>query len=160
LEENPDLPALFTFQWLEGFKNEKGELVQLDPWLDQHPKVSVIKSYFAEGEYERQLGLTDVMLLPYRDPYVLRVSRVVIEAMKLGIPIVAPENTTLADQAREFGSVLVCEQSSERSLARAISQAVTNYTQLVQCAGAREAAAREHFSVSHFREILSRSLLP
>jgi glycosyltransferase involved in cell wall biosynthesis len=160
LEENPDLPALFTFQWLEGFKDEKGELVQLDPWLDQHPKVSVIKSYFAEGEYERQLGSTDVMLLPYRDPYVLRVSRVVIEAMKLAIPVVTTMNTTLADQAGEFGSVLVCEQSSAQSLAREISRAVADYKQLVQCAGAREAAARDHFSVRHFRETLSRSLLP
>ena len=99
------------------------------------------------------------MLLPYRDPYVLRVSRVVIEAMKLGIPVVTTMNTTLADQAGEFGSMLVCDLNSERSLAKAISQAVTDYTQLVQRADAREPAARDHFSVRHFREILSRSLL-
>jgi glycosyltransferase involved in cell wall biosynthesis len=159
LEEKPDLPAFFTFQWVEGFSDGSGEAVQLDPWLDRHPKVRVIKHYFSEGEYERQLASTDVMILPYRDPYRLRVSRVVIEAMRLGVPVVTTKNTTLADQAGEFGSVLVCEQDSARSLARTISQAVTDHAQLVQRAGAGAVAAREHFSVSSFREILLRSWL-
>jgi hypothetical protein len=37
------------FQWVEDFQDEKGNLVQFDPWLREHSQVEVIVRFF-KGE--------------------------------------------------------------------------------------------------------------
>ena len=91
----PDSRVKFVLQSVDG--DEK-----LWRWLKENPKVQLIPNYFNNGEYARQLVETDVLLLPYRrSSYGLRVSRVVIEAMVHGIPVVATRGTTIEDQAND-----------------------------------------------------------
>lgn len=152
LEQRPAVAARFVFQWCEDFKDSRGCSVRLDPWLCGHPKVHVLENLFPEGGYERQLGGTDVMILPYRSAYRLRVSRVVIEAMNLGIPVIATRGTTLCEQAKEFGVVKACEEGSPDDLVRAIFSVMQNFKGSSAAAQAQIEASRSHFSVAEFRQ--------
>lgn len=154
LQERPEIPGNFVFQWLEDFKDEHGLCVSLDPWMRDHPKVKVVERYFNEGEMHLRLAQTDVMVLPYRKPYRLRVSRVVIEAMLNGMPVIATEGTTLLEQANEHGCGLACQDGSAKSLARAIFQAAANNDLMQQLAKEKAPGVQSNFSVDRFRQIL------
>lgn len=144
----PDSRARFVLQSVEG----EGRL-----WarLEQNSKVQLIQRYFANGEYARQLLDTDVLLLPYRrSSYGLRVSRVVIEAMVHGIPVVTTRGTTLSDQAREFGAATFCDDDNVDSLVQAIYEMEQNFPKLQQEAQSRIDTVQRHFSIRNFRELL------
>lgn len=149
-------PLRFAIQWVEDFQDEKGNHVQLDPWLKNHPFVEVIDRYFQGEEYERRLEQTDVMVLPYRSPYRLRVSRVVIEAMLHGMPVIATKGTTLFEQAEEYGVAVGCEEGSAQSLAEAILKVAEGFESLQTSAQKKASAAVQSFSVGFFRELLER----
>ena len=153
-EENPEIPAKFVFQWIDDFNDEHGRRVVLDTWLSEHPRVEVIGRYFEENEYERRLAATDVMVLPYRKPYQLRVSRVVIEAMLSGMPVIATCGTTLFEQAEEYGVVVGCEEGNAESLAEAMMEVVERFEMLRLNAQERASVAAGFFSVKYFRELL------
>jgi glycosyltransferase involved in cell wall biosynthesis len=155
LRQSPETTSRFAFQWIEDFKNDRGDVVKLIPKLESDPRVNIIRRYFGPGEYARQLLETQVMLLPYRQSsYNLRVSRVILEAMVNGIPAVATNGTTLSSQAAEFGAVENCEDDSAESLCAAIRNVERIYPELREKALARIPKARAHFSVKKFREIL------
>jgi len=144
-------PIHFAIQWVEDFQDEKGNFVALDPLLKNHPQVDVIDRYFQGDEYERCLEQTDVMVLPYRSPYRLRVSRVVIEAMMHGMPVIATKATTLFEQAQEFGTVVACDGADAKSLAEAIWNLVTDFERMQHEAHRKSEIARTKFSVKYFR---------
>jgi glycosyltransferase involved in cell wall biosynthesis len=144
----------FVFQWVEDFQDMEGNWVRLDPWLKNHPQVEVIGRYFQGDEYEECLAKTNVILLPYRSPYRLRVSRVVIEAMLHGLPVVATKGTTLFEQAKEHGVVVGCENGSAESLAEAIFEACEAFEMMRVSAMERATMAAKCFSVGYFRELL------
>ncbi len=155
LHQAPKGVSRFAFQWMEDFKDERGETIGLSSQLLSNPRVNVIRHYFAQGEYARHLLETQVMVLPYRrSSYDLRVSRVIIEAMVNGIPAVATNGTTLASQAAEFGAVVECEDGSVESLRAAIETAERNYPDLRELASEQMPKARAHFSVKKFRELI------
>jgi glycosyltransferase involved in cell wall biosynthesis len=143
-------PLRFAIQWVEDFRDDEGNLVSIDPWLREHPQVEVIGRYFEGDEYDRRLAETDVMVLPYRSPYRLRVSRVVIEAMLLGMPVIATKGTTLFQQAEELGEVVGCEDGSEESLAEAILEVAASFGRLQEDARLKAKTAAESFSVRYF----------
>jgi glycosyltransferase involved in cell wall biosynthesis len=149
-------PLCFAIQWVEDFQDEKGNLVQLDPWLKNHPQVEVIDRYFQGEEYKWRLQQTDVMVLPYRSPYRLRVSRVVIEAMLHGMPVIATKGTTLFEQAEEYGVAVGCEEGTAESLAEAILKVAEGFESLQTSAQKKASAAAQSFSVGFFRELLER----
>jgi glycosyltransferase involved in cell wall biosynthesis len=154
LAKRPDMPARFVFQWMEDFADGKGGMVHLDCELEAHPKVQVIREHFSDGGYERQLAATDVMLLPYRSPYRLRVSRVVIEGMILGIPLVVTRGTTLWDQASRYGCATACEEESAESVAEAILALFDEYEEASRRAKDCRIEVLRHFSVAEFRRRL------
>lgn len=120
--------------------------------LKDNPRVQLIPNYFNNGEYIQHLGQTDALLLPYRrSSYGLRVSRVVIEAMVHGIPVVTTRRTTLEDQAKEFGAAVFCEDENAHSLAEAIHELEQKFSALKELAEKQKSRAREHFSVLEFR---------
>ena len=82
--------------------------------------MDVIESYFEGVGYAERLAATDVMVLAYRAAYRLRVSRVVIEAINLCMPVVATGNTTLLEQAKEFGVARGCSDGSAEDLPASI----------------------------------------
>jgi glycosyltransferase involved in cell wall biosynthesis len=155
LGQFPNNASRFAFQWIDDFKNDRGEMVELSPQLQSNSRVNVIQRYFGPGEYARHLLETHVMLVPYRcSSYVLRVSRVIIEAMVNGIPVVATKGTTLSAQTDEFGAVVGCEDGSVKSLCASIETAERNYPELRKRAMERMPKARAHFSVKKFRDLL------
>ena len=149
-------PLCFVIQWVEDFQDGQGNLVSIDPWLKNHPQVEVIGRYFQGDEYDEQLERTDVMVLPYRSPYRLRVSRVVIEAMMNGMPVIATRDTTLFEQAEEYGMAVGCDDGSAESLAKAILEVAESFGRLQEDARLKAKAVAESFSVRYFRELLSR----
>lgn len=155
LEQNPQSESTFSIQWLADFDDHEGNRIIPDPVLIADDRVTFIREYFGDGQYEVQLDRTDVMLLPYREPYRYRVSRVVIEAMVRGMPVVATRQTTLWEQANQFGVGIACELNDVNSLADGILKAELQSTELLQEASARSGLAREHFSVKTFSELLN-----
>ena len=157
LEGNPKILANFVFQWIDDFNDEHGRGVVLDTWLLEHPQVEVIGRYFEGDEYDRRLAQTDVMVLPYRKPYELRVSRVVIEAMLNGMPVIAARGTTLFEQAEEYGIVVGCEGGDAESLAMAMLEVAEDFEMMRASSEEKVDAAAESFSVGYFRELLARN---
>jgi glycosyltransferase involved in cell wall biosynthesis len=147
-------PLRFAIQWVEDFRDGEGNLVSIDPWLREHSQVEVIGRYFEGDEYERRLAQTDVMVLPYRSPYRLRVSRVVIEAIINGMPVIATEGTTLFEQAEEHGVVVGCEEGDAESLAGAMLEVADRFEILRASAEGKVNAAAKSFSVGYFRDLL------
>ena len=157
LEGNPKILANFVFQWIDDFNDEHGRGVVLDTWLLEHPQVEVIGRYFEGDEYDRRLAATDVMVLPYRKPYELRVSRVVIEAMLNGMPVIAARGTTLFEQAEEYGIVVGCEEGNAEGLAESMLEVAQNFQILQTSAELKVHVAAENFSVACFRKIVMKS---
>jgi glycosyltransferase involved in cell wall biosynthesis len=147
-------PLRFAIQWVEDFRDEDGNLVSINPWFLEHPQVEVIGRYFERGEYERRLVTTDVMVLPYRSPYRLRVSRVVIEAMLNGVPVITTRGTTLFEQAQEYGVVIGCEEGDAESLAQAMQEVAQRFKMFRASAEGKRNTAAESFSVGYFRELI------
>ncbi len=154
LEDWPEIPAKFALQWVEDFRDEHGNIVRCDPWLRDHPKVEVVDEYFVGNGYREKISGTDLLLLPYGKDYRLRVSRVVIEALVRGKPVVTTAGTTLEQQSREFGASIAFDNSSIASLVKALKEGVANITNLLAEARNQAHAARQHFSVATFRTIL------
>lgn len=152
LAEKPDINARFVFQWLGNFQDDRGQEVCLDERLLKHPRVEVMRDYFTGNGYEEQLARTNIMALPYRSPYKLRVSRVVIEAMIMGMPVVTSADTTLNQQACQFGIDITCEQNNADSLAKAITTTLEQYAEHKRKAMDARDLVRQHFSVRAFRD--------
>jgi glycosyltransferase involved in cell wall biosynthesis len=149
--------ARFVFQAVGDYKitDEAGVAHSVLPGLEHNSMVKCIREFFGKGEYAQHLRNTHIMLLPYRQSsYGLRVSRVVIEAMVNGIPVVATEGTTLWQQANEFGAAIPCSDGSVGSLHEAIIGAIFSYPKLRALAQEKQKAAQAHFSVENFRNIL------
>lgn len=155
LEQNPDANVRFVMQWLEDFHDESGNLIQKDVELLKHPKFRFIDRYFdPDGGYLRQVAETDLMVLPYRDSYRYRLSRVVIEAILAGLPVIVSRGTTLHEQAADFGASVDIEMDSEESLIEGLNQAIRRCTEMNILATGKSKNSAKHFSVANFRESL------
>jgi glycosyltransferase involved in cell wall biosynthesis len=149
---DPDSHSKFAVQWMQDFSLPDGRTSGIPPALKKDPRVEIIRHFFCDGDYAQRLEQTDVAVLPYRlSSYGLRGSRVLIEAMVHGVPVVVTRGTTLAKQAEEFGAAVLCEDENIESLVGAIRQMEQNYGVLRSLAQAKMQAAREHFSVRTFR---------
>jgi glycosyltransferase involved in cell wall biosynthesis len=156
---DPESHSKFAVQWMQDFSLPDGRIFGIPPALTQNPQVEMIHHFFRDGEYAQRLEQTDVAVLPYRlSSYGLRGSRVLIEAMVHGIPVVATRGTTLAKQAEEFGAAVLCEDENIESLVGAIREMEQNYDALRNLALARMQTAREHFSVREFRQAFLRAI--
>jgi glycosyltransferase involved in cell wall biosynthesis len=145
----PDSRVRFVLQSVDGD-------AKLWARLKGNPRVRLIPNYFVNDGYARQLHETDVLLLPYhRSSYALRVSRVMIEAMVHGLPVVVTRETTLASQAEEFGAATFSEDEDVESFIKAICEMEQNFSKFKQMAEQQKARARELFSVRQFRQILA-----
>jgi len=149
----PTSHTRFAVQWIEDF-TFNGVSASKSPELLGDPQVEYLTNYFRNGEYANQLGKTNVMLLPYRFcSYGLRGSRVVIEAVINGIPVIATRGTTLATLAQNFGAGLTCEDGNPESLAASIREMELRFNELSEAAESRKAAAASYFSTVKFREL-------
>jgi len=153
---NPDSRLKFAIQWIDDFRSETGQIATKSQDLQNDPRVEYIGHYFGDREYDQWLDRTAVMLLPYRlASYKLRGSRVAIEAMTRGIPIVTTFGTALAEQSKKYGAAVLFENNDVEDLVNAIRQADENFKELKIVAQQRKQFAQTHFSVANFREILN-----
>jgi glycosyltransferase involved in cell wall biosynthesis len=76
--------------------------------------------------------------------------------MMNGMPVIATRDTTLFEQAEEYGVVVGCEDGSAKSLAKAILEVAESFGRLQEDARLKAKAVAESFSVRYFRELLSR----
>jgi glycosyltransferase involved in cell wall biosynthesis len=66
-------------------------------------RVSVLEHCFVGEKFYELLRTFDVLLLPYDpDRYIDRSSQLVIEAIALGLPVIVPARTSLAEEARDY----------------------------------------------------------
>lgn len=157
LERNPETSVRFALQWVTDFTDDQGRMVRLDPCLRSDPRVEVIPRYFQGDEYSEHLARTDVMLLPYRlRAYQLRGSRVAVEAMVNGIPVIATQSSTFAQQLADYGSRVEFADGDVEGLVAAITTMSASYPDQLSRATERQSAARSYFSVAAFRSLLPR----
>jgi glycosyltransferase involved in cell wall biosynthesis len=148
----PDSQIKFVVQWVEDFRLTDGKMAALPATMDQNPHVEIVRRLFGHGEYGGRLKKASALLLPYRQSsYGLRVSRLAIEAMVNGIPAIVTHGTTLAEQGRQFGAIVLCEDGNVESLVEAIRKMEQNFWRLKEHAQRQKGLAREQFSVEKFR---------
>jgi glycosyltransferase involved in cell wall biosynthesis len=154
----PGSRVRFTIHWTQDFVTSEGRKVIKSPDLTRDPQVQYLTHYFDHDEYEERIRRTQVMLLPYRlSIYGLRGSRVVIEAVVNGIPVIATRGTALAGIVESHGAGLFCEDGDPESLALAIREMEEHYEEFNRLAKARAAAAAKDFSVESFRHTFLQS---
>jgi glycosyltransferase involved in cell wall biosynthesis len=150
----PASRARFTIHWTEDFAIDGGRTITKLPELLRDPQVTYLTHYFAHGEYEERIKRTQVMLLPYRQSiYGLRGSRIVLEAVVNGIPVIATRGTSPAAAVQSLGAGLFCEDGDPESLALAIREMEVRYDELGQAAKERAPAAARELSVESFRTV-------
>ena len=150
----PEGRARFTIHWTEDFAADGARVVSKSPDLLRDPRVQYLTRFLTHDEYEEQLKRTQVMLLPYRlAGYRLRGSRVVIEAVVNGLPVIATRGTALAGMVEVFGAGLFCEDGDPESLALAIREMETRYDELDRAAKEKAIAAAREFSIESFRRV-------
>jgi glycosyltransferase involved in cell wall biosynthesis len=133
----------------------------MDPRLKADRRVVLLDHFFVGDEYSEALAQTDVMILPYRlHSYRLRGSRVALEAMVNGIPLIAPRESSIAEQMNEYGAGVLFEDGNVASLVEAIVSMHRDFGAVRRQAEARRAAARAEFSIERFRSIVFPGTLP
>jgi len=155
LRRYPESNARFIVQWLNDYSLPTGETASIDDISTKDPRINIVNHLFKGIEYHEQLLATDVLLLPYRcTSYKLRVSRVVIEALCNGIPVVVTKNSTLEADASDYGSSISVNDEDIESIVMGIHAAETNYSTLKESALKSQKTACASYSVQKFRSIL------
>jgi glycosyltransferase involved in cell wall biosynthesis len=144
----------FAVQWTEDFSLADGTKITIPQNLKSDPRFVSIDRIFGAGEYVKWLKKTSIMVLPYRNDYALRGSRVVLEAMIHGIPVLVSHRTTLARHMSRFGVGMTVPSDDISALAEGIAKVVDSCGDLRFRARGQAALAQQEFSVSNFRRLL------
>lgn len=131
--------------------------VEEQAWKDlpNGESVQIHPEPFSDGEYEAFVQHSDLIVLPYlRGPYEAQTSGVYCEAAALGIPVVVPSGTWMADQVAKNGGGVLFEPGDSVSLADACLEAIRDHSSL--CEEAKRAAAgwRAFHSAPNFIAVL------
>jgi len=140
----------FVLQWPEPFAMPDGTMLGPDPSLVEDPRVEFLNQNLNAEEYASLLASTDLIVLPYRrKSYHHRVSRVAIEAAKMGIPIIFTEGTWSGEVAALAGCGGTITEENPESVADAIVKAVGEFSTL------KEKARGGAGGVSHFHSVVT-----
>jgi glycosyltransferase involved in cell wall biosynthesis len=116
-----------------GAQGAEREVARID--LPAHDAVRVRPEPLSEAEYESLIEDADLVLIPYlRGPYQAQTSGVYCEAAALGIPVVVPSGTWMADHIAETGGGVLFQPGDALSLANSCLDAIDNYDRLRQMA--------------------------
>ncbi len=145
----------FVLQWPEPFAMPDGTMLGPDPSLVEDPRVEFLNQNLNSEEYASLLARTDLIVLPYRrKSYHHRVSRVAIEAEKMGIPIIYTEGTWSGEVADLSGCGVQIAEERPDSVADAIVKAVAEFPFLKEKARNGAASVSAFHSVATLRKIL------
>jgi len=159
IESNAVPEVNFRVQWLESFQLPSGETCLPGDQLTNHPRVEVIDKTFDSAEYAQLLGTTSLMILPYRnEAYHARLSRVAIEAICSGIPLIYTPHGWLEEITQKYGAGVRMTDESPTALTAAIKTAAQNYAELRTAAEQRSPLAREYFTGERFVQTMMPAL--
>lgn len=148
----------FVLQWKagSGFDLPNGSRVERDEALADSGVITYYEKPLSGHDYWDFLAAGDLLVLPYRgDPYTTRLSRVTIEGMLVGLPIVYPKNSWLESAVEKHGAGVGFEDGSEESLVEAIKKALDHLESLQSEAQNKQESARKYYSAKHFAMKLS-----
>jgi glycosyltransferase involved in cell wall biosynthesis len=157
LENNPDFPCRVLVQWTDPFQLPNGEHCQPSPLLKQHEQIILLDHPISPEEYAHLVEQAAGFVLPYRDSYYARVSRVAIEAATCGIPLLYSRgtwNAELVETGKAAG--LAMDDLSVESLVKGIKTFQDSLPQLSLKALPLASPSRDYFSAATFRAILAK----
>ena len=104
---------------LEGYKARLAALPLENQFLRQ----------LSSEEYNRQLGMADVILIPYQvsEGYRARTSGILAEAIASSKPFITTDGTWMSIQARKYNTGLIVKDKQPDELADAIRDMVSSY---------------------------------
>lgn len=144
-------------QWRRetSFATPEGHTIERDEHLRERGYVCYLEEPLGGEAYWNFLASADILVLPYRcHPYTTRLSRVAIEAMIVGRPIIYPAGSWLAYAVERSGVGLPFEDGSPESLAETILRALHEREALAEAARQRAAAVAAEYSAKRFAEAL------
>lgn len=145
----------FLIQWTDTFRMPDGTDCGPGELLISSDKVIVINSALNEVEYNKLLQDTSCMILPYRNSsYYARVSRVAIEAVCLGIPIIYTKNSWLEELVVEYGTGIGIDDENVEQLVNALFEMVEKFSFYKEHALNKAEKARTYFSPEFFTKLL------
>lgn len=145
----------FIVQWLEPFMMPDGKKCDVGPELYDKTRVDIIDKPLNSEEYFKLLADTGCMVLPYRNSsYYARVSRIAIEAICMGIPLIYTLGGWLEEVAAEFGAGIGVKDEDVNCLVGAIVKMSEEYPKYRAQAMQNVQKAREYFSGENFCRIL------
>jgi glycosyltransferase involved in cell wall biosynthesis len=155
-DDPPDAPLRFVVQWAKQEARAVGrEPLRPDESLEREGWVEYVRRDLPVVEYGALLRSLDAVVLPYRvDPYRLRTSGVIVEAMTAGLPVIVTAGTTLEEGMRTCGAGLSVADGDARDLAARIRELVADAAKHRARARARIAAARAHHAPERFQALL------
>lgn len=156
-EQLSTLNAVFVFQWKIDGEFQRADLAteRRDEELERAGLVEYEDKVLSGHDYWEFLGDSDLLILPYRcDPYTTRLSRVTIEAMQVGRPIIYPKGSWLEFAIEQDGVGLGFEDGSANSLLMTIKEAAAQLDELKERALEKAAEARASYSSKSFAEKL------
>jgi glycosyltransferase involved in cell wall biosynthesis len=132
---------------------------ELERMASQDPERVILDLAAADrDEWQRRLDRSDLIVLPYYPPrFALSYSAVACEAIACGIPYVAPANTTMARQQRNFGCVdATFAEWTPSSIADAVANLVDRLPEALRAAANGAAAWQRTQGVRHTVDALLR----
>lgn len=155
LNHHPKTAPRFCIQWVDPFDLPDGTRCTSDD-LRQYPdQVQIIDRPLLGDDYQVLLAQTDCMVLPYRNSsYHARVSRVALEAVCLGIPMIYTKEGWLEEIVNDYGAGIGIHDEQVDDLVEAIATLTTHYDEICQRAIARQTKAQAYFSGATFCNLL------
>jgi glycosyltransferase involved in cell wall biosynthesis len=151
---NKNTNISIKIQWISGFVNPYGDMIEMPDELIRNPRV-IIYPQPLHKEYLKELTQTDCLILPYRNSsYYFRDSRVALEAAIYGIPIIYTKGGWLEEFANTFAAGIGIEEDNIESLSNSIEQMQRHYTYYKEIAQTTKSKTQAFFSASAFLERL------
>lgn len=157
LRERPDLNLRFIIQWTSSFQLPDGSVFDLDDEIRGHSRIEIIKHLLTPEEYYQLLSSTDCLILPYRNSsYYSRDSRITIEAVTSGRPVIYTKGGWLNETVDEFGAGIGFEDENAEQLANTIIEMIKKIDFFKREALRKREVARNYFSSAYFVESILR----
>jgi glycosyltransferase involved in cell wall biosynthesis len=121
-----------------------------------HIRADVVAGPLSRNAYLRQLLDCDLVLLPYwASNYAMRASGVFADALAMGVPVVVPAQTWMADRLGEgWGAGEVFTHSDVAEIRESILRALASLPALKARAAQRQSAWRAAHSVSAYLDLV------
>jgi glycosyltransferase involved in cell wall biosynthesis len=147
----------FRIQWTSSFQLPDGTACDMNDEIAQHPSVDVIRHSLTPAAYYELFSTTDCLLLPYRNSsYYSRDSRITIEAVTTGKPVIFTKGGWLDETVSEYGAGIGIMDESAEDLYQAIRQMSDNSETYKGLARQRAAKAKAYYGPDFFVKKLLR----